>query len=139
MNKSPIVNITIKKKMFSVAYAVVTGENEVKSAKKLLALYRDRIKQRIIGKDTMKEYNYLLSIYPLMVSEYKKALKLEKRFLKSNYSKIYNDLKGEAFFSYMIHSQIPKERVFDHGNWNKTLFAEEMRIHDNVMKKIHRI
>ena len=76
MNKSPIVNITIKKKMFSVAYAVVTGENEVKSAKKLLALYRDRIKQRIIGKDTMKEYNYLLSIYPSMVSEYKKALKL---------------------------------------------------------------
>ncbi len=87
----------------------------------------------------MKEYNYLLSIYPSMVSGYKKALKLEKRFLKSNYSKIYNDLKGEAFFSYMIHSQIPKERVFDHGNWNEAVFAEEMRIHDNVMKKMHRI
>ena len=57
----------------------------------------------------MKEYNYLLSIYPSMVSEYKKALKLEKLFLKSNYSKIYNDLKGEAVFSYMIHFSNSKE------------------------------
>ena len=87
----------------------------------------------------MKEYNYLLSIYPSMVSEYKKALKLEKLFLKSNYSKIYNDLKGEAVFSYMIHSRIPKKRVFNHGNWNEAVFAEETRIHDNVMKKIHKI
>lgn len=38
MNKSPIVNIMIKKKMFSVAYAVVTGENEVKSAKKIVSI-----------------------------------------------------------------------------------------------------
>lgn len=142
MNKSPIVNITIKKKMFAVAYDVVEGEITLKKIKKLLVSYKNKIKRGSIGKNTMKEYQWLLQTYRVIMIKYKKSIKLEKKVLKSKNSKIYDNLKEEAFISYLMRCNVLSEKkkpTIDYDNFTQNIFSEEMDMDFKMWKKIHKM